>query len=79
MAAAVPRRSDGNAAPVILVHGYNPTSCTSPWGNYRAQWGASVPHTVTVAYYSGDTNCDARIYSGNVDTPILTLGQALAT
>ncbi len=82
-AQAAPARANGQANPVILVHGFNwnaNTDCGTYWAAAKTAllndgWTGGL---TTYGYYSGDTNCGIK-YSGGTGTSIKTVAKDFAT
>src|SRR5689334_5325785 len=61
--AAAPARTNGQANPVVFIHGWSPdgdADCDAYWAAATQQFAASgwTGELTTFGYYSGDTNCD---------------------
>ena len=70
--------------PIYFVHGYNDnesSNCASLWGkalDYFQERGKDRDSLRTVAYYSGDKECDVDIANASTDTRIKHIAAALA-
>ncbi|MEU4781375.1 hypothetical protein [Micromonospora sp. NPDC023633] len=82
-ALAAPARTNGQANPVIFIHGWSPEGKA----DCDAYWSAVTPmftdtgwtgELATFGYYTGNTNCDIKYNGDTTTTSIKTVGRALA-
>jgi hypothetical protein len=73
-----------SSRPIVFVHGFNPFAigedCKTDWTKMKgalAEQGFTGPMT-SVSYYSNDIDCDLKIFSGNIFTPIADISHAFA-
>lgn len=80
---AAPARGNGQANPVVFIHGWSPdgdADCAAYWSAVTTQFAGAgwTGDLVTFGYYSGDTNCDILFGGDTTATSIKTVGKALA-
>lgn len=83
-ASAAPARANGQANPVIFIHGWSPdgdADCDAYWAAVTTQFTNAgwTGDLTTFGYYSGDTNCDILFNGDTMNTSIKAVGKALAT
>jgi triacylglycerol esterase/lipase EstA (alpha/beta hydrolase family) len=80
---AAPARANGQANPVVFIHGWSPdgnANCAAYWSAVTSSFASAgwTGELATFGYYSGNTNCTIN-YPGDTDhTSIKTVGRALA-
>ncbi|MBB5873600.1 triacylglycerol esterase/lipase EstA (alpha/beta hydrolase family) [Allocatelliglobosispora scoriae] len=76
---AAPARANGQSNPVIFIHGYSSTNCSTYWSKASSLFSSTgwTGARVTYGYYTDDSSCSHE-YAGSLNSSIKTIGKDLA-